>query len=339
MRPLRSVLSVKAVAAVVVVMPALQVAQAYTAAGAQPLHAAQQELLAAAVVALRWVPHSAVSSVLPQLVQLVQQCPSADQRLGLLSDMFFVTMVSLPEGGRAAPTSVMEHLLEADWFDAALQALPPSDSANSSSSSSVRASSGKLSFSQSNALVFRVELVAAVTHTCACVVAAGAAAVLSLSAPAWTAITSSNSSSSATSSSTTGTKAGAKHAVVAATTTATAATGYLPAGIGRYAVQLAHYDPAAAAAARWLDLEHWLTVAGLALSATGRCVNWVSSSSGLAAAGADGYTRLLVLVLRLASPAVGVQARAHLRWQPGSTLSGDDRLARAALRVARLDEL
>jgi hypothetical protein len=333
MRPLRSVLSVKAVAAVVAVMPALQVAQAYTAAGAQPLHAAQQELLAAAVVALRWVPHSAVSSVLPQLVQLVQQCPSADQRLGLLSDMFFVTMVSLPEGGRAAPTSVMEHLLEADWFDAALQALPPSDSANSSSSSSARANSGKLSFAQSNALVFREELVAAVTHTCACVVAAGAAAVLSLSAPAWTAITSSSSSSSATSS----TKAGAKHA--ATSTVATAATGYLPAGIGRYAVQLAHYDPAAAAAARWLDLEHWLTVAGLALSATGRCVNWVSSSSGSAAAGADGYTRLLVLVLRLASPAVGVQARAHLRWQPGSTLSGDDRSARAALRVARLDEL
>jgi hypothetical protein len=339
MRPLRSVLSVKAVAAVVAVMPALHVAQAHTAAGAQPLHAAQQELLAAAVVALRWVPHSAVSSVLPQLVQLVQQCPSADQRLGLLSDMFFVTMVSLPEGGRTAPTSVMEHLLEADWFDAALQALPPSDSANTSSSS-VRANSGKLSFAQSNALVFREELVTAVTHTCACVVAAGAAAVLSLSAPAWTAITSSSSSTSTTtSSSTTITKAGAKHATAATTSTATAATGYLPAGIGRYAVQLAHYDPAAAAAARWLDLEHWLAVAALALSATGRCVNWVSSSSGTAAAGADGYTRLLVLVLRLASPAVGVQARAHLRWQPGSTLSGDDRLARAALRVARLDEL
>eukprot|EP00953_Heterococcus_sp_UTEX-ZZ885_P042294 21503-Heterococcus_DN1.PRE.2 len=234
----------------------------------------------------------------------------------------------------------MEHVLEADWFDAALQALPPSDSANSSSSSSVRASSGKLSFAQSNALVFREELVAAVTHTCACVVAAGAAAVLSLSAPAWTAITSSSSSTSTTtSSSTITTKAGAKHATAATTSTATAATGYLPAGIGRYAVQLAHYDPAAAAAARWLDLEHWLTVAGLALSATGRCVNWVSSSSGTAAAGADGYTRLLVLVLRLASPAVSVQARAHLRWQPGSTMSGDDRLARAALRVARLDEL
>jgi hypothetical protein len=341
MRPLRSVLSVKAVAAVVVVMPALQAAQPHTAASAQPLHAAQQALLAAAVVALRWVPHSAVSSVLPQLVQLVQQCPSADQRLGLLSDMFFVTMVSLPEGGRAAPTSTIEQLLEGDWFDAALQALPASDSAVSSGSSVRATNSGKSSFAQSNALVFREELVAAVTHTCACVVAAGAAAVLSLSAPAWTAIT--NSSSTSSSTTTSSSKAGAKHTAAAAaaatTTAATATTGYLPAGIGRYSVQLAHYDPAAAAAARWLELEHWLAMAGLALSATGRCVNWVSSSGTAAAAGADGYTRLLVLVLRLASPAVGVQARAHLRWQPGSVLSGDDRLARAALRVARLGEL
>jgi hypothetical protein len=112
-------------------------------------------------------------------------------------------------------------------------------------------------------------------------------------------------------------------------TPATAATGYRPASIGRYSVQLAHCDPAAAAAARWLDLEHWLAMAGLALSATGRCVNWVSSSD-TAAAGADGYTRLLVLMLRLARPAVGAQARAHLRWQPGSVLFGDDRLASAA---------
>ncbi|CAM9845843.1 unnamed protein product, partial [Scytosiphon promiscuus] len=299
-----------------------------------PLHAGQQEVAAGSALALRLASPSAAVALAPHVLAAAERVPQPRQRLSLLADTFFILLVRPGRNGRApcgfggargargAGTGVRSNsngdgdgggesngfsrgkgggtgargrdgarrtgarmlvsVLEQDYF-----AQLVSDSPSSC---------------RTRRLVFREEAVAALTTTCAQVLAAGVVSVLSSTAEDAAALG-------------IGTLARSCHSHDAAVAAAAAAVkedlqssrtangGPVHNETADFAARVSAAAAARAAAAaekgRWSDLETWLDCSLSALEACTRCVNWTSV---LGYVGGLAYVRLLSLVLRLLCP-------------------------------------